>query len=74
MIPEAEIQAYFAAFTRALSLAADGEVDEGLTCLLEGWWRAQNAMGKGEPWGEELMSRYQQAMDNFKQTYGSGGQ
>lgn len=72
MIPERELNAYFEAFTKALNLAAEGQIADGYTCLLAGWWRAQNAEGKGEPWAHELMKRYQQAMDNYQKQYGTG--
>jgi hypothetical protein len=69
MLPLWEIDALRTALLEAVDLAVADEVAEGYECLRSGLRRAQALRDAGEPWGKELVHRYEQALDVYTSRY-----
>jgi hypothetical protein len=54
----------------AAALAAQGKPAEGCELLAAGLHRAEAARDEGQPWGEELVRRYQEALQQYAQQHG----
>src|SRR5437868_4521733 len=59
VIPRAELAALGTTITRADTLAAEGYVEDGFRCLVAGLQRAEEARESGNPWGRDLVGRWQ---------------
>ena len=53
----------------AEQMAAHGKVRSGLSLLLSGLLRARADQESGEPWAEELIQAYDQAMDHYAEKH-----
>jgi CheY-like chemotaxis protein len=70
-LPLAEIDLFTMTAAEAFGFAVRGDVAEGLDCLLAGIRRAEAARAAGEPWGEELLRRYQEVRDHYLTRHGA---
>jgi hypothetical protein len=70
MLPTHEIDALTMTVTNAIDMAGDGQVADGYACLLWGLHRAEEIAAEGVEWGAELVTRWQQACDNYAWRYG----
>lgn len=50
-------------------MAAHGKVRSGLSLLLSGLLRARADQESGEPWADELIQAYDQAMDHYAEKH-----
>jgi hypothetical protein len=57
----------------AVELAGEGKAADGYTALLAGLERAREAEEDGEPWAEELVRRWNVAVENYAARHGIGG-
>jgi hypothetical protein len=64
-IPRSELAALGTAIKDADQLAADGRVGDGLSCLVAGMRRAQQANQLGRPGGRELAERWQAVLEEY---------
>jgi hypothetical protein len=64
-IPRAELAALGTAIKDADQLAAGGRVGDGLSCLVAGMRRAQQAHQLAGPGGRELLQRWQAVVDEY---------
>ncbi|MBI3910594.1 MAG: hypothetical protein HY320_06640 [Armatimonadetes bacterium] len=65
MLPPDKEAAFHLRLIDAEWLAVKGKAADGLTSLQAGAVRAEEARTAGEPWGEELLSWYQVAVEWF---------
>lgn len=65
MIPANERATLMLTVSEADDLAAAGKILNGYRCLLGGMERATEAQEFDEPWAEELISRYREALDRY---------
>lgn len=72
MLPRAEIRILNTLSIRAVDMALNGYISEGYVTLAEGKGRVTALRDSGEPWGEELVARYAQAMDEYAGLYHVG--
>jgi len=70
VIPPEEISRLTNVATRALCRAAQGCVGTGYELLSWGKMRARRLRDQGEPWGEALLSRWEQTCDSYTEAYG----
>jgi hypothetical protein len=70
MLPRNELDLFLVMVEDAVDLAREGDAADGYEMLLAGLHRARDV--EGEPWGEELVSRYLEALDRFAGLYGIG--
>ena len=70
MIPPEPHHDLMRAMADAETLAAQGKVTTGLSLLLAGLLRAQADQEIGQPWAEELIHHYDQAMDRYAVGHG----
>jgi hypothetical protein len=68
-IPPAEFDLLLRDLERALGCAAMGGRSTGHDILLEGLKRAEYARLAGEPWASSLVTRYQQAIGEYRRFY-----
>jgi hypothetical protein len=54
----------------AVEAAAAGRLAEGHDRLLAGLRRARELLSQGEPWGEELVHWWRDALTNYCDSYG----
>jgi len=64
------LEAYFYVIGESVELAILGRPADGYCALLGGMHRAQNAQHAGEPWGDELVGRYREALDRYAERWG----
>jgi hypothetical protein len=69
VLPEAEMEAVTRGLAEVLELAADGQVADGYELLLWGLRRAQAVRDRGVPWGEELVTWWRLAVENYTNRY-----
>ena len=70
IIPTEEIGRLTNVAAHALCRAAQGWVGTGYELLSWGKTRARRLRDQGEPWGEALLSRWEQACDSYAEAYG----
>jgi hypothetical protein len=70
MLPDPEINAFLMTVDDAVGFAAEGQLADGYAVLVAGLRRAEEAPDAGEPWADELVQRYQLAIDNYVASYG----
>jgi hypothetical protein len=73
-LPRDELTTLFIAVADAVDHAHKGDLAGGYTLLLAGLQRARKAHADEEPWGEELIGRYRDAMDRYLEYWGEVGQ
>lgn len=64
-IPRSELAALGTTIKDADELASTGRVGDGLSCLVAGMRRAQQAKQAGSPGGRELLDRWQSVVDEY---------
>ena len=69
MLPRYEVSTLTRLTLLAFDLASMGNPGEGYTCLVEGSCRARTLRDAGEPWGDELLVRYRETMDDYARRY-----
>jgi hypothetical protein len=65
VIPRPELDTFLLTVNEAVELAEEGQAADGYTALLAGLARAREAVEDGEPWGEELVRRWEVAVENY---------
>ena len=70
MLPTNEIDTLTMTVTNAIDLAREGQIADGYAVLIWGLHRAEKIAAEGADWGAELVTRWQQACDNYAQRYG----
>jgi hypothetical protein len=70
MLPAHELDTFLITVEEAIDLARTGQAADGYQALLAGLYRAKEAGGK--PWGDELVTRYRDALERFAALYGIG--
>jgi hypothetical protein len=70
MLPIHELETFLITVEEAVDLARDGDAADGYEALLAGLHRAREA--EDEPWGEELIRRYSEAVERFAALYSVG--
>ncbi len=71
MLPRIELDSVLTV-QEALDLAEEGNAADGDTALLAGLERAREAEENGEPWGEELVRRWREALERYAERHGIG--
>jgi hypothetical protein len=71
MLPTAALDQLNFDLADAEALAGQGDVAGGYQLLTTGRRRAEAAREAGHPWGEELVRRYQQGMEDYAARYGT---
>lgn len=71
-IPHHELDTFLLTVNGAVELAEEGQAAEGYSALLAGVERAREAAEVGEPWGGELVRRWQDARDRYAERYQIG--
>ena len=71
-LPRAELDTLLLTVSKAVELAEEGKAADGYQALLAGLRRAEEARDDGEAWGEELVRRWQAALDRYAQRHGIG--
>ena len=61
-LPRTEIDTFLLTVDEACQLADEAKPADGYQALLAGLHRAQEALEDGEPWAEELVGRWQGAI------------
>ena len=69
-IPPNELETLLMSYAEATDLAEDGQTKDGYRCLLGGRARAEEAVEMGEAWGEELLRRWNVALERYSEQYG----
>jgi hypothetical protein len=72
MLPDHELDTFLTTVTDAVDLARTGDVADGYTALLAGLHRAKEIAAEGEPWGQEWVTRYRKALENFAREWRVG--
>jgi hypothetical protein len=72
-LPRNELTSLLIAVADAVDHAHRGELADGYTLLLAGLQRARKAQADREPWGEELVAGYHEAMDRYAEYWGDVG-
>jgi hypothetical protein len=67
MLPDYEVDTFLDLVSIAQDMARRGHADDGCEVLILGWQRAREI--ENEPWAEELVRRYQQAVKQFVETH-----
>jgi hypothetical protein len=70
MLPTAALDMLKLDLADAEALAARGDVAGGHQILATGLHRAEGARDAGQPWGEELVHRYQVDLDRYAAEHG----
>ena len=70
MLPTHEIDTLTMTVTDAVDLAAEGQLADGYTALLAGLKRAEEIAAEGVEWGEELLEKWQEVVQNYIDSYG----
>jgi hypothetical protein len=70
MLPRNEFDLFLVMVEDAEDLAHEGDAADGYEVLLAGLHRARDV--EGEPWGEELVRRYLEAVERFAARYRIG--
>lgn len=70
MLPSTERAAYEMTVYEAGDLAGAGEALNGYRCLLGGMERATELLECGEPWADELVALYREALDRYGEAHG----
>jgi hypothetical protein len=70
MLPTNEIDTLTVSVTNAVDMAREGRIADGYACLVWGLHRAEGIAAEGVEWGAELVTRWQQACDNYAAQYG----
>jgi hypothetical protein len=63
-LPDDELGSFLITVTDALKMARAGDIENGYIALLAGLHRAKEIAAEGQPWGAELVRRYQEAVEN----------
>lgn len=71
-IPRNELDTHLLTVREAVDLAEEGKAADGRTALLAGVTRAREAVEGGEPWGAELVGRWEAAVENCAARHGIG--
>ncbi len=71
-LPEDELGSFLLTVTDARRMARAGDVENGYIALLAGLHRAKRIGAEGQPWGAELVRRYQEALDNYAREWRIG--
>jgi hypothetical protein len=70
--PSDEVDAIRVAAADAVELAERGKGSEGYGVLLAGLRRAEGLRAAGEPWGGDLVTRWEAALEHFAAIYRRG--
>jgi hypothetical protein len=70
MLPCHEFDTFLMTITDATEFAREWNVGDGYIALLAGLYRAKQAREEGEPWGAELVGRYEAALERYARLYG----
>ncbi len=70
-LDQVEVEVLRMAVADAEMLASRGEVAGGYECLLVGLVRAEEFTEDGEPWAEDLVRKYSQALCTYTKRHGS---
>lgn len=70
MLPDNELASFLLTVENAVDCAREGNAADGYQALLAGLARAQEI--EGEPWAEELITRYSQAVERYEEMYPVG--
>jgi hypothetical protein len=70
MIPDEEQRRLDEAVDMALLLADEGRIGYGYQQLSEGLMRARNPEVQGQPWGKELAQLWENACQNYADSFG----
>jgi hypothetical protein len=73
MLPTAALDQLKFDLADAAALAAKGDVAGGRQLLTTGLRRAETARDAGQPWGDELVRRYQAGISDYAARHGETG-
>ncbi len=71
-LPRPELDTLLLTISEAVDLAEEGKAADGYQALLSGLRRAAEAAEGGEPGGQELARRWQEALDRYAERHRIG--
>lgn len=70
MLPRVEAGIMRLTIVMAEQFAREGRLAEGYTCVLRALTETRRAVGRGEPWGAELLTHYLRFEEHYITRYG----